>query len=48
MTLNKASKCLIFVKLQRNWWRCDAILWDFALLILIFLKLVSMTAIFEG
>jgi len=37
-----------FVKLQKNWQRRDAILWDFVLLILIFLKLVSMTASFKG
>lgn len=37
-----------FVKLQKNWQQCDAILWDFVLLIVIFLKLVSMTASFKG
>lgn len=37
-----------FVKLQKNWQHRDAILWDFVLLILIFLKLVSMTASFKG
>lgn len=37
-----------FVKLQKNRQQRDDILWDFVLLILIFLKLVSMTASFKG
>lgn len=37
-----------FVKLQKKWQQRDALLWDFVLLILICLKLVSMTASSKG
>lgn len=37
-----------YFELQKIWQQWDAILWDSVVLILIFLKLVSMTASFRG